>query len=263
VLLLLLILLVNFDGAGSELRGTLLDSFKQVLPPDASTLITNTIWQLNARAVLGTGTLLAVGGATWAALNGTWAIMIGLNKAYQLEEQRPLWRLLSIAFGLTFSLSVLGLSGLAAILYVHRAGDIIGQHLGAPAHLGFLWRIIQWAVTVILLLLSLAVLYRFAPNLKDQRWQWSTPGAVVAVTLWVVSTLLLRVYQKYSSSSQMIYGGLNAVVTLLLWFYLTGAAIFIGGEVNSEIEKAAAEAGHPDVREAGERRSGGEGSGAL
>ncbi len=92
------------------------------------------------------------------------------------------------------------------------------------------------------------MLYRFGPNLKDQRWQWSTPGAVVAVTLWVASTLLLRVYQKHSSSSQMIYGGLNAVATLLLWLYLTGAAVFIGGEVNSEIEKAAAEAGHPDVR---------------
>jgi membrane protein len=106
------------------------------------------------------------------------------------------------------------------------------------------------------------LLYRFGPNLNDQRWQWSTPGAVAAATLWVASTLLLRVYQKHSDSFQMIYGGLNAVATLLLLLYLTGAAIFIGSEVTSEIEKAAAEAGHPDVREAGERRSGGEGSGA-
>jgi uncharacterized BrkB/YihY/UPF0761 family membrane protein len=68
------------------------------------------------------------------------------------------------------------------------------------------------------------------------------------------------VHQGHSSSSQRIYGGLDAVVTLLLWLYFTGAAMFIGGEANLEIEKAAAEAGHPDVREAGERRSGGEGS---
>jgi uncharacterized BrkB/YihY/UPF0761 family membrane protein len=74
----------------------------------------------------------------------------------------------------------------------------------------------------------------------------SIPGAVVAVTLWVPSTLLLRFYQEHFSSSR-IYGQLNAVATLLLWLYLTGAAIFIGGEANSEIEKAA-EAGHPDVR---------------
>ncbi len=77
--------------------------------------------------------------------------------------------------------------------------------------------------------------------------------------LWLASTLLLRVYQQHFSSSQRIYGGLNAVATLLFWLYLTGAAIFIGGEANSEIEKAAAEAGHADVRSAGEKRSDGEG----
>jgi uncharacterized BrkB/YihY/UPF0761 family membrane protein len=66
-------------------------------------------------------------------------------------------------------------------------------------------------------------------------------------------------YQEHFGSSR-IYGQLNAVGTLLLWLYLSGAAIFIGGEANSEIENAAAEAGHSDVRKAGERRSGGEGS---
>ena len=119
----------------------------------------------------------------------------------------------------------------------------------------------QWSVVIILLLVSFASLYRFGPNLKDRRWQWSTPGAVLAASLWGGSTLLLRMYQEHVSSSQR-YGGLNAVVTLLLWLYLTGAAIFIDGEANSEIEKAAAEAGHTDVRIPRQRRSGGSASDA-
>ena len=260
VLLLLLILLGKSAGAGSELQGALLDSFKQVLPPEASALVAKTIRQLNVRAVLGTGAILAGVVAAWGALNGTWAMMTGLNKAYEVEEERSWWRILSIMFGLTITLSVLGLIALAAILYGSRAGNIIGQYRGAPTHFEFLWRVMQWAVIFILLLFSFAVLYRFGPNLRDRRWQWSIPGAVLAVTLWVAATLLLRVYQEHFSSSQRIYGGLNAVATLLLWLYLTGAAIFIGGEVNSEIEKAAAEAGDPDVRGPGERRSGGEDS---
>lgn len=77
--------------------------------------------------------------------------------------------------------------------------------------------------------------------------------------IMVPSTLLLRMYQEHFGSSR-VYGRLNAVATLLLWLYPTGAAIFSGGEANSEIEKAAAEAGHPDVRGAGEQRSGGEGT---
>lgn len=259
VLLLLVILLGRPTGAGSELLGVLLDSSQQVLPPDASGLVANTTRQLNVRAVLGAGAILAGVCAAWGALNGTWAIMSGLNKAYEVEEERSWRRVSSIAFGLTVSLGVLGLIGLTAILYGHRAENIIGQHLGAPAAFGVLSRLIFWMVIVSLLVLSFAVLYRFGPNLRDRRWQWSIPGAIIAVSLWLASTLLLRVYQQHFSSSQRIYGGLNAVATLLFWLYLTGAAIFIGGEANSEIEKAAAEAGHADVRATGEKRSDGEG----
>jgi membrane protein len=256
-LLLLLLLLDTFASAGSELRNTLLDSFQQILPRGASALITKTTGELNARAVIGAGALWAALGAAWATLNGTWAMIVGLNRAYEVKEERRWWRILTIAFGLTISFGVMGLMALGAMLYGSRAGATISQHLGAHIQSPFPWRIIQWPVIIILLLFSFASLYRFGPNLKDRRWQWSTPGAVVAIALWVGSTLLLRIYQDHFSSSQRMYGELEPVATLLLWLYFTGAAILIGGEANSEIEKAASEAGHPDVRRPDERRSGG------
>jgi membrane protein len=114
-------------------------------------------------------------------------------------------------------------------------------------------------MTAILLLFSFALVYRFGPNLKDRRWRCSVPGAVVAVTLWVASTLLLRFYQN-DFSSQKIYGGLNTVVELLLWLYFTGATIFIGGEANSEIAKAATTARRTGAGGSSETCSGGEGS---
>jgi membrane protein len=256
-LLLLLILLDTFAGTGSELRGTLLDSFRQILSHEASALMATTISELNARPVVGIGALSAGLSAIWAALNGTWAMMTGLNRAYEVEEARPWWKVWTIAFGLTIVLGVMGFMALVAILYGNRGGDLIGW-LGLSAHFEFLGRIIRWLVIVVLLLFSCALLYRFGPNLKDRRWQWSSPGAVVAVTLWVISTLVLRVYQDHLTSSQRIYAGLNAVVTLLFWLYLTGAALFIGGEANSAIEKAATEAGRSDVRAPGKQSSGGE-----
>ena len=256
-LLLLLILLGKTVGGAPGWRQALLDSFKHVLPPDASALMMRTILQISREAVFGTGAIVAGMYAAWAAMNGSWAMMTGLNKAYQVEETRPWWKVLYVMFGLTISLAILGPIALAAIVYGNRVWAIIGHPLGVPAHFAFLWRTIPWAVIVILLLFSFAAFYRFGPNLKDRRWQWSIPGAVVAVTLWVPLTLLLRVYQEHFGSSR-IYGRLTAVATLLLWLYLTSAVVFIGGEVNSEIEKAAAEGGHSDVRDAGERRSGGE-----
>ena len=173
-------------------------------------------------------------------------MMTGLNKAYEVKEERPWWKVLSIAFGLTIALGIMGLVALWAILYGSQWWKMMDQDFGIHAQSLFLWRIILWPVTAVLLLFSFALLYRFGPNLKDRRWQWSIPGAAIAATLWVASALLFRVYENHFSS-QRIYGGLNAAVTLLLWLYFTGAAIFIGGEANSEIEKAGAKTHRADV----------------
>ncbi|HEX7362405.1 MAG TPA: YihY/virulence factor BrkB family protein [Bryobacteraceae bacterium] len=244
VLLLLVMLLAETGTSGSQFRAALLDAFNQVLPANASALIAKTVHQQSTKAILGTGAIAAGISAIWGALNGTWAIVAALNDAYEVKEKRS-WRSLSaVVIGLTISLSVLDLIALVIILYGTQAGKIVLAHLGGPASLEILWRVGEWVVIVVLLLFSFALLYRFGPNIKNRRWQWSTPGAVIAVILWVVATLLLRVYQEHFGSSR-IYGGMNAVVTLLLWLYCTGAAVLIGGEANSEIEKAAARTGRP------------------
>jgi membrane protein len=178
-------------------------------------------------------------------------MMAGLNKAYEVKEVRRWWKVLGIAFRLTIALGIMGIAALWTMFYGNRVWETI------DARSPFFWRIIQWLVTVTLLLFSLTLLYRFGPSLNDRRWQWSIPGAVVAVAIWAVSTLLLRVYQR-RFSSERIYGGLNAVVVLLMWLYSTGTAVFIGGEANSEIEKAAAKARHAIVGGSGEKRGSGE-----
>jgi membrane protein len=256
VLLLLLIWLDKFAGAGStgsNLRDTLLGGFRQVLPQDASQLMANTVRQLNTGAVIGSGSIYAALGSVWGAVNGTWAMMTGLNNAYEVEEERRWWKVLRIALGLTISLAIMGFITLVAILYGSLVWEMIGRRFGIDSQPPVLWRTIQWLMIAILALFSFALVYRFGPNLKDPQWRCSVPGAVVAVTLWVASTLLLRSYQNHFSS-QRIYGGLNAVVELLLWLYFTGAAIFIGGAANSEIEKAATTACRTGAESSGEKR---------
>ena len=253
-ILLLLLLFLSKATSGSEGREALLKSFTEVLPPGASTLLARTTAELNAKVTFGSGAVLASLYSVWGSLHGTWAVMSDLNRAYEVEEKRRWWRILFVMLGLTISLGITYLMALAALVYGNRAGNIVGQHLGMTGHFEFLWLIVKWTVIVMLLILSLALLYRFGPNLKDRQWKWSIPGAVIAVALWIVSTQLFRVYEEHSAS-QTIYGGLNAVATLMLWLYITSTAIFIGGEANSEIEKAAAR--RSDVRGSGEGRSGG------
>jgi uncharacterized BrkB/YihY/UPF0761 family membrane protein len=108
-ILLPLLLLDTFAGAGSELRNMLLDSFQQIVARGTSALITKTTGELNAIAVIGAGASWAAAGAAWATLNGTWAMMTGLNRAYEVEEERRWCRIVTIAFGLTISFLVMGL----------------------------------------------------------------------------------------------------------------------------------------------------------
>jgi len=147
VLLLLLILFDKLAGTGSNLLATLLGAFQQILPRQASALIAKTVVELKAGAVIGAGAVAAGLGSAWGALNGTWAMMTGLNKAYEVKEERPWWKVLSIAFALTIALGIMGLVALWAMLHGSQDWDF-GIHTHSPVP----WRVIQWPVTAVLLL---------------------------------------------------------------------------------------------------------------
>jgi membrane protein len=100
---------------------------------------------------------------------------------------------------------------------------------------------------------AFALIYYLAPDFREQAWQWLTPGAVIGVVLWLLVSLGFRVYLHYFNSYNATYGSLGAVIILMLWLYFTGAAVLIGGEVNSEIENAAAKQGDPEAKEKGEK----------
>ncbi len=249
VLLLFLLLLLKLSDPGSQMRNALIDSFGQLLPDRASFLIDATMKDLGHTAAMGLGIWSAITGAAWAAVNGTWALMAGLNMAYEVKEKRPWWRLAGLALALTIALAVLCFLALGLILYGSRAAGFVAAHIGIEAHTNLFWRLIQWPVIVVLLLIAFALLYRFGPNLPDRQWQWSTPGAVLALVLWIGSALLLRAYFAHFHSYELIYGNLANVAAFLIWLYVTSAAILIGGELNSEIEKAIGGQHRPAVRD--------------
>jgi membrane protein len=120
-------------------------------------------------------------------------------------------------------------------LYVH-----IGQRQLALAADGIV-RLIAWTVAALLCVLLFAVIYYFAPDVKNKHWRWFTPGAAVGIAGWVLASVILRVYLHYFNSYTVTYGSLGAVIILLTWFYITGLMLLTGAEMNSEIEAAAAE----------------------
>jgi membrane protein len=243
-LLLFLAVVSRVPSIASELKDAILGLGKEFLPPQASSLLEQTLGELNRHMPIGLQLFSASLGALWAALNGTWALVYGLNTAYEVEERRGWWKLGITVFGLTLLLAFVWSIGLVLLLLAtrieqHFLHQPLSSHTATAVPHG-----LQWLIAIVLLLFSLAVIYRFAPNLRKHEWRWSTPGALCAILLWMGSTMGVRLYFEYVNDYTRTYGHLNSVVMLLFWLYLTNGAILIGGEMNSEIEKVAAERGN-------------------
>jgi membrane protein len=116
-------------------------------------------------------------------------------------------------------------------------------------------KILQWVLAFVLVAVSFAVIYYFAPNVNEQRWYWVTPGSILGVLVWVLASASLRVYLHFANSYSKSYGSLGAVMILMLWFYVTGLAFLVGGQINAIIEHAAAESGHIEAKAEGEREA--------
>ncbi len=252
-MLLLFFLLVNFPGVSAHLRTTLAAALSGILPNEAGALIERMIQELNSTASAGRGIAAAGLGAAWAAINGTWALMTGLNTAYEVKEQRPLWKEIGIAFLLTVAIAVMVVLALCILAYAGRIAGLAGESNGNTSL--FILRWLEWPVLIIVLLASFALFYRFGPNLYDREWQWSTPGAVLALVLWLIASWLVRWYFELFHAYHVVYGSIEGIAMLLLWLYFTSAAILIGGEMNSEIEKSVGQRGTPN-HQPGRKREG-------
>jgi membrane protein len=184
------------------------------------------------------------------------AITESLNIAYDVQETRPWWKTRLVAIGLTISLSVLIIAALVLVVFGGRIGEGVAGAYGFGSAFATTWKIVQWPVVFSVMVLAFALIYYFAPDLRRQPWQWLTPGAAIGVVLWLLVSLAFRIYLHFFDSYSATYGSLGAVIILMLWLYFTGAAVLIGGEINSEIENAAAQQGAPDAKERGEKSPG-------
>ena len=238
--------------SGSGLRTSLFNYLSQVMPGSAFQLVDTTISEIAGAS--GAGKLsFGLLATLWAASNGMGAITEALNVAYDVEETRPWWKRRLVAMVLTIALGVLVITALLLVLLGGKVADTLAVHYQLGGFFPIAWRILQWPIVFAFMVLSFALIYYLAPSVKDQDWKWLTPGSLIGVVLWLAVSFGFKTYLHFFDSYSTTYGSLGAVIILMLWLYLTGAAILIGGEINSEIEHAAAKAGAPDAKERGEK----------
>ena len=235
-LFLFLVSLIGvFAGPNSQLQQNIVSALGRLAPGSASELVRSVVHQTFRHS---SGIKLTAGilGALWAASGGMSAVVVSLNKIYQVSETRPWWKQKLTIVGLTIGLAGLIIVALVLALYGGKIGQALFAHLGAGDVFRILWKVLQWPVSFAAMFLSFSLVYYFAPNIGERKWYWVTPGSAAGVALWLLASLSLRLYLHFYDNYSATYGSLGAVVILMLWLYITGLAILIGGEVNWVIE---------------------------
>lgn len=244
LLLFLMSVIGLIMGSETGLRQSLFNYLGKVLPASASNLVSTTVFEVS-NASSGGKISFGILAALWAASAGMGAISESLNVAYHVKETRPWWKQRLSAVGLTLVLAILIIAALVIVLYGGRIADGLANHYGLGGTFTLAWKIAQWPIVLVFLFVGFAMIYYWAPDLQNRNWRWITPGSLVAVVLWLLVSFAFRLYLHYFDSYSKTYGSLGAVIVLMLWFYFTGAAILIGGEVNADIEAAAREGTTP------------------
>jgi membrane protein len=231
-------------------RSDLLFYHSQILPPAALDLLAKTIDEVT-RNTGGAKITFGIVFALISASGGMTSMISALNGVYGVRDSRLWWKVRLIALGLTIAISVLVVCALALVLVGGHAAELVGAKFHLGPLLEIAWKVLQWPAALFLITLSFSLIYFFAPDIEEQHWYWITPGSIVGVLLWLAVSFGFRAYLHFFNSYSKTYGSLGAAIILLIWFYVTGLAFLIGGEINAQIEHAAARRGHPEAKAPG------------
>jgi len=237
--------MVSMLSSAPGSQSTLMKYIGEVLPSTATSLVRQVLAQTTGSGRAWFSLLFAL----WSSSSATSGLIDTLNAIYDVKESRPWWRSRLLAVALAIAMGVLLTTALILVVY----GRII-LHKIAPGSSTFgIWTIAQWPAAAVLLILALLGLYRFAPNIQGQKWKWLLPGSIVAAAVWMAVSVLFKIYVRHFSHFGLLYGSLGALIILMFWFYLSGIAILVGGEINATLEDAAARHSVPGAKQRGRR----------
>ena len=252
LLLFLLALFGIFTVERASLRSSLFYYLQHALPTAGYQVVTKTINEVGRNA--GAGKLsFGLVFALFAGSGGITQLMSTLNSAYRVREGRSWLKVHLISVGLTVGIAILTIVALLLILAGGQVAEFMGSRLGLSAAIVIIWKAVQWILALAFILLAFAAIYYFAPDVKEQHWYWITPGSATGLLLWIGASIGFRAYLHVLNTYSKTYGSLGAVIILMLWFYVTGLAFLVGGEINATIEHAAAGHGHPEAKAEGRK----------
>ncbi|HEV7585670.1 MAG TPA: YihY/virulence factor BrkB family protein [Solirubrobacteraceae bacterium] len=247
-----LIALVSVLGlVGHSATQPLIENLGKVAPGPAKTIFTSAIENLQrSKGAAGVIFIAGLAGALWSASGYVAAFMRASNRIYDVEEGRPIWKTLPVRLGVTIVTVVLLAVSSVAVVLTGGLAKQVGNLVGVGSSAVSVWDIAKWPVLLLLVSFMLAILYWASPNVKHAGFRWLSPGAIIAVAVWLLASGAFAMYVANFSSYNKTYGALAGVVVFLVWLWISNIAVLLGAEFNAELERGRLiEAGHPADRE--------------
>jgi membrane protein len=235
--LLAVVSLLGLFGQAKTTTDTVLKLISHFASADIVNGIRGPVESLTTSGAAGFTFVIGVVGAIWSASGYVGAFGRALNRVYGRSEGRPVWKLRPINLLVTvISVVLVVLAGLILVLsggIARTVFDVIG--IGSQA--AFVWSIVKWPVLLVIVVLVVAILYYFSPNVKQPRFRWMSTGALLAIVIWLVASVGFAFYVANFSHYNKTYGALGGVIVFLLWLWITNNALLFGAEFDAETER--------------------------
>ncbi len=218
------------------------DTVREFLAPIAPSEVLDTIDTLQRDSTGATASIafvLGAVGAIWAASGAMNAVIKAVNRAYELVETRPFWRLRMTAVVLVALTALVTAGVLLLVVFGGPLGTAIADYAGLGGAFELVWAIVRWPLAFVAILLFFALVYYLAPNRTQRDWRWITPGSLVGGVSWLALSGLFALYTSLSDSYSKTYGALASGIVLLLWLNFSAFALLFGAELNSELDRQA------------------------
>lgn len=167
-------------------------------------------------------------------VSGAMNSLVGsLNVAYRVKETRGFIKVRLLSIGLTV---LMVLSLVITLPLIALGGDVL-RFIGLPEVLVTIFSVLRWILLAAIMTLGLAIIYRYAPDRPNARWQWVSWGAVIATLLWLLVTAVFFIYVQNFANFSESYSLFAGIIVLMMWLNFTGLVVLVGAEVNNQLER--------------------------
>jgi membrane protein len=221
---------------------SLMNHFGHVMPSQATSLLGDSLRRLDAHpaqsvVMTAVGFVLAI----WSMTGAMTSYMTAINLAYERKDKRSFVRKRLVALKMAAVIGVAFVLVAVLLMFGPPIERLLASHAGpASGAIGWVWWIAQWPILIVGLLVAFATLLYLGPDIEERKWEFLTPGSIVAVVLWLVASGGFAFYTSAFGSYNKTWGALAAVIVMLTWLWLTAIALLFGAEINAEAARSRA-----------------------